>query len=112
MPWYVGKTTGNFEGEIFQAHKIKKFHSALIRTLKGSPVLFLVSCPPKKGPVNAKSIDQLESTLIRMAKSENPYLLNSQKIPRETWSITGVYRSKSGKPSKSAVAFKRLLNFD
>lgn len=111
VPWYVGKTTAKFKGEIFQSDKIKKYHSAMTRTKRGAPVLFLVCYPIKHGKPNAKEIEQLENTLIRQGKYANEHLLNKQKIPRETWSISGVYRSAAGKPSKSAILFRRLLDF-
>jgi hypothetical protein len=108
-PFYVGKATKNFDQEVFADHKLKKISRQLADTKKGTLVLFLVSLKLTKGAVNKVAIDQAETYLIQTALAANDGLLNDRKTKEESWSINGVFKSRQGKPTKSAQELKRAL---
>lgn len=107
-PLYVGKATKSFGQECFTAHKLGKCNQILADYAKGSLVLFLFESPQgKKAP--SYQIDLLENFLIQSALSVNDELLNIKKTKQESWSIRGIIRSNSGKPSKSAKTASSML---
>lgn len=108
-PVYVGRATKNFKQEVFTPHKLEKYQRCLADTNKGTPVLFFLMSPTKKGKPNVKVIRELEDYLIQTAVSRNPELLNVKGTEREDWGIAGVLRGGSGKPSKGALAFKKTM---
>ena len=107
-PTYVGKATKSFGQECFQGHKLSKCNQTLVDYVKGTLVLFFFEAPLGSKPPKTQ-IDQLETFLIQTALSANPYLLNIKKTKQELWSITGILRSGSGKPSKAALAARSML---
>ncbi len=107
-PGYVGKATKSFKQETFAPHKLTRYQQFLADYQKGTPVLFFVTAPKKKGAPNSAHIRQLETFLIQVALASNPELLNIKGTKAERWGIAGVLRSK-GKPSASAQQFKRLM---
>lgn len=108
-PVYVGRATKTFIKEVFAPHKLEKYQRCLADFHKGTPILFLLTATTSKGAPNISAIHELEEYLIQTAVSRNPHLLNVRGTKREEWAIRGVLRSGVGKPSKSAVAFKRTL---
>jgi len=108
-PVYVGRATKNFKQEVFTPHKLEKYQRCLADTTKGTPVLFFVMSPSKKGKPNLKVIRELEDFLIQTAVSRNPELLNVKGTERENWGIAGVIRGGSGKPPVGALAFKKAM---
>ncbi|MGR3381358.1 hypothetical protein [Roseovarius indicus] len=65
-----------------------------------------------KGAPHKSAIDQIETTLIQMAKLENPDLINAKKTKGQNWQIKGVYNSGSGRRSKKAEHFRRMIGLD
>lgn len=110
-PLYVGKSTKSFQTEAFEYHKLSKYLPALTSYKRGTPVMFFVVYPQKKGKLNISHITALEKFLIQQGVAANPLLLNIShaKVPR--WGIAGVIRSDTKKPSDAAVSFKSLLGF-
>lgn len=108
-PIYAGKATKTFKQEVFTPHKLNKFNAALGNQKKGTPLLFFVCLNQSKGAVNKSAIDEAESYLIQAGLAANPNLLNDKKTKVATWSINGVVRSRSGKPSASASEFRRCI---
>ena len=108
-PVYIGKATKSFKDEVFTPHKLHKFSEALGNQKKGTPMLFLVCLDKTKGPVSKIAIDEAESYLIQAGLAANPNLLNSRKTKVPTWCINGIVRSKQGKPSAAAAAFRRCI---
>lgn len=108
-PMYVGKATRQFRSEVFTPHKMAKYQRALSDCGKGTPVLFFLSAPARKGAPNLKAIHELEEFLIQTAVSRNEDLLNVKGTKRATWSIAGIVRSPVGKPSSSARQLRRAL---
>ena len=107
-PAYVGKATKGFGQECFQGHKLSKCNQTLVEYAKGTLVLYFFEAPV--GAKTAKTqIDQLETFLIQTALSANPDLLNIKKTKQEQWSINGLFRSGSGKPSKAAQSARSML---
>lgn len=107
-PGYVGKATRSFEGEVFTPHKLSKYQKMLCDCRKGTPILFFLLAPSKKGKLNARHVGQLEDFLIQNAAIANEDLLNVRGTKQQEWAIAGVLRGK-GKPSRSARAFRKMM---
>lgn len=110
-PGYVGKATKSFKQESFSSHKLMRYQQFLADYQKGTPVMFFVLAPAKKGAPNAKHIGELEDFLIQIAIAANPDLLNVKGTRQEEWGIKGVIRSGLGKPSSSAKEFIKFMSF-
>jgi hypothetical protein len=108
-PIYVGKATKTFKQEIFTDHKLKKYSQAFGSQAKGTPILFFICANKTKGPTNKVAIDEAESHLIQAGLIANKNLLNDKKTSVESWSISGVIRSK-GRASNQALALRKCLN--
>jgi hypothetical protein len=107
-PVYVGKATKGFGQECFHGHKLSKCNQTLVEYVKGTLVLYFFEAPTgAKTPTT--QIDELETFQIQTALSVNPYLLNIKKTKQAKWSINGLFRSGSGKPSQSALSAKSML---
>lgn len=59
----MGKTRTNFGAECFELHKLGKYNQCLVDYERGTPVLYFVVLPVRRGPRNAAHIDELESFL-------------------------------------------------
>ncbi len=110
VPYYVGKTTNEFEKECFQSHKIEKYNDALAEYRKGRPVLFFIARPVKRGQVKKKEIAKIEDFLIQIASAKNNELLNIRGNKKPKWSIEGVVRAKQAPPTMEARKFKSMMN--
>jgi hypothetical protein len=108
-PAYVGKATKSFRQEVFTHHKLTRYQQFLADFLKGTPVLFFVVAPKRKGAANASHISELEDFLIQAGLVANPDLLNIKGTKTEEWGIAGVLRGGQGKPSKGAGEFRKLM---
>jgi len=108
-PVYVGQAKVSFRQEIFAPHKVVKYQEALAECAKGTPVVFVICSPLKKGPRNVSHIEDLEDYLIQTAVSVNPNLKNIQGTTQEEWGIVGVLRGGSGKKGKAAAEFTRCM---
>lgn len=108
-PAYVGKATKTFRQEVFAAHKLAKYQQFLADYRKGTPILFFVVAPSKRGAPNHAHIKDLEDFLIQMGLAANPDLLNIKGTQMEEWGIAGVLRGGQGKPAKDAIQFKKML---
>lgn len=106
---YVGKATKSFKQEVFTDHKVRKYLRFLADYEKGTPVLFFVTHPLKKGATNSTHIGELEDFLIQAGVAANPNLLNIKGTKAEEWGIAGIRRGGKGKPSKAARDFKKLM---
>lgn len=107
-PMYVGKATKTFGQECFTSHKLGKCNEILADYSRGSLIIFLFESPAgKKAPIY--QIDLLENFLIQSALSVNDQLLNIKKTKQEKWSIRGLIRSSSGKPTKAAKSARSML---
>jgi hypothetical protein len=108
-PGYVGKATKTFKQETLQPHKLAKYQRFLAEYHKGTPVLFFIVAPKRRGKSNATHIGELEDFLIQVAVAANPHLLNIKGTKEEEWSISGVLRSRQGKRSHSAKQLASTL---
>jgi hypothetical protein len=108
-PAYVGKATRTFKQEVFAPHKLAKYQQFLADYRKGTPILFLVVTPTKRGAPNVTHINDLEAFLIQIALAANPDLLNIKGTQMEEWGIAGVLRGGKGKPAKDAIEFKKMM---
>ena len=107
-PMYVGKATKTFKQEVFQYHKKDKYAQALGSQAKGTPVMFFVSLNKAQGPVSKSAIDEVETYLIQAGMAANKNLLNDKKTSVESWSISGLIRSK-GKAPKQALDLRKMI---
>ena len=110
-PVYVGKTHGSFAEECFTPHKLGKYNEGLVEYARGTPVLFLLTPPERRGPPNQGHINELEAFLIQTGVAANEDLLNVQGTGGADWTITGVLRAGQGRPSDSASLFKTMMRF-
>ena len=108
-PAYVGKATRAFRREVFQYHKLTRYQQQLADSRLGTPVLFFVALPRRRGAPPTRHIGDLERFLIETAATINPELLNVRCVPDPPWAIAGVLRRASGKPSEAARGFRALL---
>ncbi len=109
-PIYVGKATKSFKQEAFHSHKLSKYQQAMVDYVKGTPTMFFLCHPTKKGKNNHQHISKLEQYLIQAAVVVNPNLMNIQGTKTESWGIKGVLRSSCGQPPKPAKEFCKALN--
>lgn len=109
-PWYVGKTKRRFDQEAFQPRNVQMYNELLFEGLKGSPVIFFVALPLKKGPNNNKAISELEAMLIQQGVMANPDLLNTHGTKPQQWGIKGVFMGGSGKPTAEAKSLRTMLH--
>jgi len=108
-PTYVGKATRSFAQECFTAHKLGKCNQTLVDYGKGTLVMFLFECANAKGKPPTNQISLLEDFLIQTALSVNEDLLNVKQTKQADWSIRGIIRSGSGKPTRAAALAKSML---
>lgn len=108
-PFYVGKACRTFEQECFAPDKINRYNECLVDYARGSPVLFLVELPVRRGRRNEQAIGELEDFLIQIAVARNPDLLNVKGTLAPAWGIAGVLRSGRGRRSANADAFAKML---
>ncbi len=109
-PGYVGKATRSFRQEVFQYHKRVRYQQMLADHRVGTPLLFFVALPRRRGPPHSKHVAYLEQFLIETAHAVNPRLLNARCLgAADAWAIEGVSRRASGKPTTSARLFNTLM---
>jgi len=108
-PAYVGMATKAFKKEVFAPHKLSRYQEFLADDAKGTPVVFLLVAPTKKGAPNVSQIEALEKFMIQVAVARNPHLLNVQGTRSAEWSVAGVIRGGAGKPSKAAAKFRKFM---
>ena len=108
-PAYVGKATRAFRREVFQYHKLTRYQQELADCRVGTPILFFVVLPSRRGAPPTRHVTDLERFLIESATAVNPDLLNVRSVPEPAWAIAGVLRRASGKPSAAARSLQALL---
>ena len=111
-PAYVGRATRSFKQEAFAHHKLTRYQQFLADYRKGTPVLFFVVAPRKKGAPNSVHIKGLEDFLIQTGMVANSELLNVKGTKAEEWGIAGILRGGKGKPSQAARDFKKLMKIE
>jgi len=111
-PVYVGKTKRSFLEECFGLHQLDKYNRCLSQSARGTPVLFLLAYPLKRGRASSEVIDELEDWLIQVAWSRNSSLLNVQGIKTQRWGVRSVVRSPTGGMSADAAIFKKMMWLD
>jgi hypothetical protein len=111
-PVYVGKThRQTFAEECFTPHKVGKYNEGLVEYRRGTPVLFLLTPPVRRGRPNQGNVDELEAFLIQTGVAANEDILNVQGTARADWTIAGVLRTGQGRASESATLFERMMGF-
>lgn len=109
-PGYVGRATKSFKQEVFSPHKLSRYQQFLADYGKGTPVLFFLVAPTKKGALNKKNIAELERFLIQAGVEANSDLMNIKGTKKlEEWGIAGVFAGGKGKASADARAFKQMM---
>jgi hypothetical protein len=108
-PGYVGKATKSLGQEVFAFHKLNRYQEFLVQYGKGTPLLFFILAPVKKGKPNDSQIGKVEKYLINMALTANPGLLNQQYTKSENWGIRGVVRGGKGNIAKGTISFRQMM---
>jgi hypothetical protein len=108
-PAYVGRATRSFRQEVFQYHKLTRYLQQLAEYRAGTPVLFFIALPRRRGAPATSHVVELERFLIASAAAANPRLLNVRCKPVRAWSIDGVVSRTRGKPSIAAKDFHALM---
>jgi hypothetical protein len=108
-PAYVGKATASYRQEVFSPHKLTRYQQFLADYKKGTPILFFIVAPRRRGAPNSSRIAELEQFLIQTGVAANPWLMNVRGTKTEEWGVGGLIRGGKGKPSTSAREFKRLM---
>lgn len=110
LPYYVGQASkSDFSTEPFNSSKIVHYNRC-IGDRKGTPVMFFVVSPSKKGPTNKFVITAAEKVLIETAFLRNPDgLINKQHAKVKKWGIAGVIRSSKGKRSSASRRFGKMI---
>lgn len=111
-PGYVGKATKTFRKEAFAPHKLTRYQQFLADYKRGTPVLFFLTAPTKKGAPNVAHIADLEAFLIQTALAANPDLLNIKGTKAEEWGVGGVLRGGKGKPTVAAQSLRQMLKLE
>jgi len=106
-PYYVGQAKNTFEQECFADRNLRKYESALNDYRKGAGVMFFLEHPRTK--VNEKQIKELEQYLIVLGYAVNEDIENDQNAKLPEWSIRGIVRSSSRKPSVSAKHLSKMF---
>jgi len=109
-PTYVGKATKTFKQECFEPHKLGKLDETLVEYDRGTLVVFFIIAPTGRGRPPTSQIGDLEKFLIQAGVAKNPDLLNVKDTRQAEWSIKGVIRGKSGRPTRVSSAFKRAMS--
>lgn len=112
LPIYVGKSVRPLMQECFTPEKIAKLNHYLLHHPATSLSLLLLIHPPNKHGLNRTAISDLEKSLIKMAVSVNPNLINKRNTRPDSWGISGVIRGGPGKPSEGARQLRALLDMD
>ncbi len=111
-PYYVGKTSRGFAKEALSDRNLVRYVNVMVQETAGTPVLFLLVEPRKRGRSNAKAIAEIEKHLISRAMDANPELMNQSSTKSPAWGIRGLIRSGRGKRSTSAHALRLCLSMD
>ncbi|TXI49549.1 MAG: hypothetical protein E6Q50_06715 [Lysobacter sp.] len=108
-PLYVGKATKSFGQEVFNASNKHKYTDAMLEYERCLPVMFFVIPPTRKGKVNGRVIDQVETFLIQTAYAKNPDIKNVKKTRMPEWSIRGVVRNARKGAPKDSIQFRNAI---
>src|SRR5258708_8754831 len=111
-PGYVGKATKGFKKEVFEYHKLSRYQQFLVDYARGTPVLFFLVAPVKKGKPNNSQIGEIEKYLINLGITANPDLLNEKGTKPPDWGIQGVVRGGKGKVSAVTKDFRKMLGIN
>lgn len=113
-PWYVGQSKTGFKNECFAATKINHYHDVINSTVKGTPVLILLTRYTQGNKI-AKTVtwdeaNFVEQYIIGLALGKNPNLRNvkNTKFSR-TLQIPGILNNPPGQPSFGAVLLRQTL---
>jgi hypothetical protein len=112
LPIYVGRSARPLMLECFTSEKIAKLNNYLLHHPSTSLSLLLLSHPPNRQLLNRKAINDLEKSLIKMAVSVNPNLINKKNTRPDCWGIAGVIRGGRGRQSAGAKQLRALLDMD
>lgn len=108
-PFYAGLATKSFGKETFTHHKLTRYQQCLADYQKGTPILYFISLPTKRGSPNTTHMKALEKYLIELVQTANPELLNIKDTKEEEWGIAGVIRGGKGKRTQAATRFRSFM---
>lgn len=105
----MGLAVKNLGQEVFAHHKLSRYQQFLVEYAKGTPILFFIIPPEKRGKPNATQIRRIEKFLINLGLTANPKLLNQHYTTPENWGIRGVVRGGKGKTARGAASFRQMM---
>jgi len=108
-PGYVGLAVKTLGQEVFAHHKLSRYQQFLVEYAAGTPVLFFIIPPEKRGKPNATQLHRIEKFLITLGLTANPNLLNQHYTKLENWGIRGVVRGGKGKTARGTVNFRQMM---
>jgi hypothetical protein len=108
-PGYIGLAIKSLAQEVFAHHKLSRYQQFLVEYAKGTPILFFILLPEKRGKPNATQLHKVERFLINLGLTANPNLLNQHYTKPEKWGIRGVVRGGKGKVAKGTVGFRQMM---
>lgn len=108
-PIYVGKTTRNFEREVFDVDKREKYLLGAQEFSNGKLVLFLLIPQTEQTFGRADAIRDLERYLVEKGKEANPNLQNQRLVPKRLFRIAGIHNATPGQPRKEVQLFRKMM---
>jgi hypothetical protein len=106
---YIGMTKAqSFASEMSAPHKIKKINEGMRYTKRGTLTCLLLYKAGKGAGPSKANILNIESWLIQTAYANQPYLTNTNKLPRPKWLISGVVNNGAGNPGNGKILRKAL----
>jgi hypothetical protein len=114
-PFYVGKATRSFGGEVFNNKNLATYRETVTKFRGRTSLYFIVyrKEASQRGKAPTRTISKVEKLLIGMAHEANPELTNVQHKNRPIrYCIAGVFNSGRGKPSESANGVRKILRLE
>lgn len=109
IPLYVGRTKkANFMKECFTTDKVTKYYNGLADYAGGTPLMYFIASPKKRGQAPGKYITELEKLLIKVAYLKNPDIQNGHETPGVT--VEGLIGRTNGTISKAAHRLRKALS--
>ena len=111
-PWYVGKTGRKVSTQIYKSEKTM---NRVLQQQKSGTLRIWTVTGGAQGKLSKRakaSLDEMESSLIKLALGKNPKLLNLYRIRGKHWFIEGLQATGHRKLSGAAADFSKMIGFD
>lgn len=113
VPYFIGRTSGAFRAECFQASKVAKYTSVVADVRRGTPVLFFLPLARTRGRVNEAAIKSLEDTLLKIAFKRNAEIANISASQDLEVVVRGVWDTRRpGRPNAAITRFNQMMGLE